>query len=113
MGSVFFGELGADHSKPRRMFDSSAAASSPMMASGARSVGGRAGDLSGNLVVQLNAVTDPSTAPGQSATRAAAICVYGTEFDAGGLNCSLQLRTCFIRNPRAESAFKSLDGREG
>ncbi len=39
--------------------------------------------------------------------------IFGDEFDAGGLNCSLQLRTGFIRNPRAKSAFKSLDGREG
>ena len=39
--------------------------------------------------------------------------IFVYEFDAGGLDCSLQLRPCFIRNPRAKSTFKSLDGRQG
>jgi hypothetical protein len=39
--------------------------------------------------------------------------VFVDEFDPGCLNCSLQLRTRFVRNPRAKSAFKSLDGRKG
>ena len=83
-------------------------------------------DLSGNLIVQLGVVTEPSTATGSRnsgrgylrlrdfrKTYAWPAPIFADEFDAGGLNCSLQLRTGFIRNPRAKSAFKSLDGREG
>ena len=84
-------------------------------------------DLFGNLIVQLGVATEALNRhwfetqyrprlfafTGLPKTYAQPSPIFGDKFDAGGLNCSLQLRTGFIRNPRAKSAFESLDGREG
>ena len=56
--------------------------------------------LAGRALRRLVALTGPPKTDPQPSP----IFVY--EFDAGGLNCSLQLRTCFIRDPRAKSTFQ-------